>query len=223
MTTATRTTETPRALRLKPEAAAILGISVRQLERRLAENQYPTTTDSAGRVLIDIGNEAATAEAELVANYRTGSEVFAASTDGLQVLAKRLLDDRQAERTGHAETVQRLERRLETETRRARRLGILAACLAIVTSSVVSWQWQESKGRTQEPIEPRRQSAIVSGPQTTADAKNGTTAQQLNESGSDTTRSQSVAVSDGTAPPPVASHDAETVAAKAGESQTAEP
>ena len=179
MTTATRTTETPRALRLKPEAAAILGISVRQLERRLAENQYPTTTDSAGRVLIDIGNEAATAEAELVANYRTGSEVFAASTDGLQVLAKRLLDDRQAERTGHAETVQRLERRLETETTRARRLGILAACLAIVASSVVSWQWQESNGRKQEPIEPRRQSATVSEPQTTADAKNGTTAPQL--------------------------------------------
>jgi hypothetical protein len=87
----------------------------------------------------------------------------------------------------------------------------------------VSWQWQESNGRKQEPIEPRRQSAIVSGPQTTADAKNGTTAQQLNESGSDTTRSQSVAVSDGTALPPAANHDAETVAAKAGESQIAEP
>ena len=60
-------------------------------------------------------------------------------------------------------------------------------------------------------------------PQTTADAKNGTTAPQLKESDSDTTRSKSVAVSDITAPPPVASHDAETVAAKAGESQTAEP
>ena len=214
MTTATRTTETPRALRLKPEAAAILGISVRQLERRLAENQYPTTTDSAGRVLIDIGNEAATAEAELVANYRTGSEVFAASAEGLQVLAKRLLDDRQAERTGHAETVQRLERRLDVETTRARRLGILAACLAIVASSVVSWQWQESNARKQEPQEPRRQTDVTTPAQTAANVLSGSEAQPSALEHSDTLRPPNDATTGETDTTMGASHDAETVAVK---------
>ena len=215
MTTSTRTTETPRAIRLKPEAAQALGISVRQLERRLADGQYPTSLDSSGRVLVDIGSDTATAEAELVTNYRQGSEVFAASADALQVLAKRLIDDRHSERLGHAETVQRLERRLETETTRARRLGALAAVLAVVASTVMTWHWQATTQATQEPRQARRLSDTMTEPQASDATPTAATAPQTADTGSDTPRRPSDKATDTIEQAPPVGSDAETVAAVA--------
>ena len=201
-------------MRLKPEAATVLGISVRQLERRLANGQYPTSTDSGGRVLIDIGSDAATAEAELFANYRTGSEVFAASAEGLQVITTRLLDDRRAERTEHAATVAKLEKRLDLETSRTRRLGILAAILAIVASSALSWQWQATTRAAQEPQEPRRQTDVTTPAQTAANVLSGSEAQPSALEHSDTLRPPNDATTGETDTTMGASHDAETVAVK---------
>ncbi len=207
----TRITETPRSMRLKPEAAQALGISVRQLERRLADGRYPYSLDSSGRVLVDIGSDTATAEAELVANYRQGSEVFATSTDALQVLAKRIMDNQESERLEHAATVDRLERRLEAETKRARRLGALAAAVAIVASSVVSWRWHEITTAPNEPRQPRHLADTMTNPLPDTASPMATTAPPSTETGSDTPRRQGSNTTDALASAPLVGSDAETV------------
>jgi hypothetical protein len=125
-----------------PEAAALLGISVRTLERHVAKGRYALMHDPDGRRLVDVGADAP-AEAALVQEVRQAGEDARQQSAVLALAVERMTaqhDAVLARITGELEVVRQQEAQARQATEQARRAGrrgwvaaagLLAACGAM--------------------------------------------------------------------------------------------
>lgn len=131
-----------RTWRLMPEAAALLGISVRTLERHVAKGRYTLMHDPEGRRLVDVG-DAAPAEAVLVQEVRQAGEDARHQSQVLTVALERVTAQHEhalARLASDLEAARQQEAQARQATEQARRVGRwgwmaaasgLAACAAL--------------------------------------------------------------------------------------------
>lgn len=148
-----------RTWRLMPEAAALLGVSVRTLERRVAAGRYTLMHDPEGRRLVDVGADAP-AEAALVQEVRQAGEDARHQSQVLAVALERVTAQQEhalARLAGELEVARQQEAQARQATEQARRVGRwgwmaaaggLAACAALGATLAHTLMGAQEQGAT---------------------------------------------------------------------------
>lgn len=142
-----------------PEAAALLGVSVRTLERRVAAGRYEVMHAPDGRRLVDVGDDAP-AEAALVQEVRQAGEDARHQSQVLAVALERVTAQQEhalARLAGELEVARQQEAQAWQATEQARRVGRwgwmaaaggLAACAALGATLTHTLLGAQERGAT---------------------------------------------------------------------------